>query len=51
MRLPEAVLTAINNAPEHDAETLRANSYGKTWTYNGYSSNWAKLKKKLEADQ
>ena len=49
--LPEAVLTAINNAPEHDAETLCANSYGKPWTYNGYSTNWAKLKKKLEAEQ
>ncbi len=46
----EAVAEAIANAPKHDALTLCANSRGATWTYNSFSTNWAKLKRALEAD-
>ncbi|QIO53406.1 tyrosine-type recombinase/integrase [Rhizobium leguminosarum bv. trifolii] len=44
----EPVAEALAGAPKHDAITLCANSRGKPWTYNGFSTNWAKLKKKLE---
>lgn len=36
--------------PRHDAVTLCANSRGLPWTYNGFSTNWAKLKGQLEAE-
>lgn len=48
--LPSAVSLAIETAPEHSAETLCANSYGKPWTYSGYSTNWSRLKKTLEEE-
>lgn len=41
---------ALANSPQHDAMTLCANSRGKPWTYSGFSTNWHKLKKKLEAN-
>lgn len=44
------VKEAIAAAPLHSAITLCANSKGKPWTYNGFSTNWDKLKKKLEAE-
>ncbi|KQW31785.1 site-specific recombinase [Rhizobium sp. Root274] len=44
----EPVRAALATAPKHDAITLCANSRGKPWTYNGFSTNWDKLKKKLE---
>ncbi|QMV27352.1 tyrosine-type recombinase/integrase [Brucella sp. BO3] len=46
--LPAPVIDALEKAPKHDAITVCANSYGRPWTYNGFSTNWAKLKKKLE---
>ncbi|KQX40897.1 MULTISPECIES: tyrosine-type recombinase/integrase [unclassified Ensifer] len=44
----EPVAVALAKAPKHDATTLCANSRGQPWTYNGFSTNWDKLKKKLE---
>lgn len=44
----EPVEDALSRSPQHDAITLCANSRGKPWTYNGFSTNWGKLKKKLE---
>ncbi|WP_024898073.1 tyrosine-type recombinase/integrase [Brucella rhizosphaerae] len=46
--LPAPVIEALEKAPKHDAITVCANSYGRPWTYNGFSTNWAKLKKTLE---
>ena len=43
------VADALDRAPQHDAITLCANSHGKPWTYNGFSTNWDRLKKQLEA--
>ncbi len=45
----EPIAEALANAPQHDAITLCANSRGKPWTYDGFSTNWDRLKKKLEA--
>ncbi|MCK8780186.1 tyrosine-type recombinase/integrase [Rhizobium sp. NTR19] len=47
----EPVSDALAKAPKHDAITLCANSWGKPWTYNGFSTNWDKLKRVLEAEQ
>lgn len=47
-QLPMPVVEALEKAPKHDAITVCANSYGRPWTYNGFSTNWHKLKKKLE---
>jgi integrase len=44
----EPVADALARSPSHDAITLCANSRGKPWTYNGFSTNWHKLKDKLE---
>ncbi|ASP85488.1 site-specific recombinase [Sinorhizobium meliloti] len=41
---------SLAKAPKHDAITLCANSRGKPWTYNGFSTSWDKLKKKLEKE-
>ncbi|WP_137128928.1 tyrosine-type recombinase/integrase [Rhizobium sp. FY34] len=42
------VADALSQTPPHNAITLCANSRGKPWTYNGFSTNWAKLKGALE---
>lgn len=39
---------AIAAAAKHDAITLCANSRGRPWTYNGYSTNWDRLKRSME---
>ncbi|WP_042778164.1 tyrosine-type recombinase/integrase [Sinorhizobium fredii] len=44
----EPVADALARSPRHNAITLCANSRGKPWTYNGFSTNWYKIKKKLE---
>lgn len=49
MPMPEPVKLVLAKAPTHNAITLCANSYGKPWTYNGFSTNWHRLKVKLEA--
>lgn len=41
---------AFDTAPAHDAVTILANSNGKPWTYNGFSTVWHRFKKKLEAE-
>lgn len=46
----EPLADAIACAPKHDAVTLCANSLGRPWTYNGFSTNWARLKGKLEVE-
>ncbi|MFK0331100.1 tyrosine-type recombinase/integrase [Rhizobium sp. NPDC090275] len=47
----EPVADAIAKMPEHNAITLCANSRGKPWTYNGFSTNWDKVKRKLQTAQ
>lgn len=49
MPLPTPVVEAIADSPQHSAITICANSYGRPWTYNGFSTNWARIKTKLEA--
>ncbi|MFT5867814.1 MAG: integrase [Gammaproteobacteria bacterium] len=41
---------ALDAAPAHDAVTILANSKGKPWTYNGFSTVWHRFKKGLEQD-
>ena len=41
---------ALAAAPQHHAITLCANSRGQPWTYNGFSTNWDKLKRKLQKE-
>jgi len=41
---------ALDAAPGHDAVTILANSKGKPWTYDGFSTVWHRLKKQLEAE-
>lgn len=44
------VEAAMARAPKHEALTLCANGWGRPWTYNGFSTSWAKQKGKLETD-
>jgi integrase len=46
---PAPLLAALEAAPKHSAITLCANSRGLPWTYNGFSTNWDKIKRKLLA--
>lgn len=39
---------ALDKAPAHSAITVLANSHGKPWTYDGLSSAFHRLKRKLE---
>lgn len=39
---------ALDKAPRHAAITVLANSHGKPWTYDGLSSAFHRLKRKLE---
>jgi integrase len=41
---------ALNEAPEHDAITLCANSRGHPWTESGFRASFRKKLKKLESD-
>tara|TARA_R110000737_G_scaffold204878_1_gene223633 strand:- start:1281 stop:2372 length:1092 start_codon:yes stop_codon:yes gene_type:complete len=41
---------ALDAAPEHDAVTILANSKGKPWTYDGFSTVWHRFKMKLEEE-
>lgn len=38
----------LERAPGHDAVTILASSKGTPWTYDGFSSGWHRLKRKLE---
>ena len=44
----DPVAEALEKAPRHNAITLCANSRGRPWSYNGFSTNWHRLKSKLE---
>lgn len=48
MPMPSPVTEVLEASPTHNAITLCANSYGKPWTYNGFSTNWHRLKTKME---
>jgi integrase len=39
---------ALEEAPQHDAITLCANSRGKPWTTSGFRASWRKARLKLE---
>ncbi len=44
-----SILSAeLARAPKHDAVTILASSKGTPWTYDGFSSGWHRLKRKLE---
>lgn len=45
--LPSPVRDAIAAAPQHDAITVCANSYGKPWTTDGFNASWQKVRAKL----
>jgi len=42
--------TALDSFTTHDADTLLASSRGESWTYNGFSTVWHRLKKEVEAE-
>ncbi|MEN9925766.1 MAG: hypothetical protein RL268_1892 [Pseudomonadota bacterium] len=46
--LPAPVLDALRDAPQHDAITLCANTYGKPWTPSGFRASWRPIKLRLE---
>lgn len=48
VRAPEPLLEIMAQEKAHSTTTLCANSRGLPWTYNGFSTNWDKLKGKLE---
>ena len=48
MPMPSPVTEVLEASPKHDAITLCANSYGRPWTYNGFSTNWHRIKIKME---
>lgn len=43
--------TEMDRAPAHDAVTILASSRGTPWTYDGFSSGFHRLKRKLETAQ
>lgn len=45
-----ALQAALDQAPQHDAVTILANSKGQPWTYNGFSTVWHRFKTKLEKE-
>ncbi|WP_210252159.1 hypothetical protein [Rhodoplanes serenus] len=48
---PAPLRAALADAPDHDADTLCANSEGKAWTVDGFRTSWGKLRQKLEEDE
>lgn len=48
LSLPEPVVAILKAAPQHDAITLCANSYGKPWTGSGLRASWRPIKLELE---
>lgn len=49
--MPQVLKAILNAAPDHEAATLLANSYGNPWTKSGVDSVWFKLKGKLEEEK
>lgn len=50
MPISPTLHAALAGPPAHEAETVLANSYGETWTYNGFSTVWHRFKKRLEGN-
>ena len=46
----EDLRAALDAVPDHSAITVLASSKGTPWTYDGLSSSWHRLKRKLEKD-
>jgi integrase len=46
--LPAPLKAIVAQAPEHNATTACANSYGHSWSISGFSSSWQPIKKQLE---
>jgi integrase len=46
---PQELREILAAAPEHNAITLCANSFGKPWTGGGFRASWRKLRLTLEA--
>lgn len=44
------LMAELDRAPSHNAVTVLASSKGTPWTYDGLSSSWHRLKKKLETE-
>jgi integrase len=49
-RCPAQLADILADAPQHDATTLCANSYGKPWTPDGFNASWRPIKRKLERE-
>jgi integrase len=47
---PTQLTEILAAAPQHDAITLCANSYGRPWTVSGFQASWAKERAKLQRD-
>ena len=48
VRAPEVLREILDAAPNHDAITLCANSYGRPWTESEFRSSWEHFRKALE---
>ncbi|MGO4831643.1 tyrosine-type recombinase/integrase, partial [Rhizobiaceae sp. 2RAB30] len=46
--LPQPVRDELAAAPQHDAITLCANSFGKPWTVSGFRASWRPVRVSLE---
>jgi integrase len=46
--LPSPIANVIAAAPDHDAVTVCANSYGRPWTVSGYRASWRRVRIPLE---
>ncbi len=47
LQLPRPVQDALAAAPQHDAITIAANSFGKPWTIAGFNTSWKKVRAPL----
>jgi site-specific recombinase XerC len=45
-----ALAEILQQAPEHDAVTLCANSRGRPWTCSGFNASWRKVRARLERE-
>ena len=48
--VPDVLHLLLKKAPPHFAETLAANSRGKSWTEDGFRTEWMKLRYRLEQE-
>ena len=46
--LPDNVVQVLQESPAHDAITLCANSFGRSWTVSGLRASWRPIRKRLE---